>query len=647
MKLLIKALLLAILILFIGIQGSYSKPLPHVSKGNLDNDILYYISVDRFFDGESRNNIPNYAFSDHAQSDFQENYNQINRSLIQHTYDPTHRYPGMYWGGDLKGIIQKLDYLQDLGVTKLILSPIQDHANGVMYDPGRSWYLHTSLSGNDAGIDPFYAGISTSFQGHWTKDWYELDEHFRDPTDDETDRLGVLANLLDKAAARGIGVLLEMDLNSTSPVRSHQGYEPFQLQKSEQWLIDNGAIYRHGQLLAPYIDPLTLERDPAGWFHKPLEINYSHVTQNMLEQGQVDQLPDLNQDIPEVRSYLLEAIRFWLTFNQQSNPIAGFYFNDIPHIPLDFWKDLESVALSIDPDVMLISHYSGAGYTNRKAIKWYTNTDAYTWVNYSFSFSTRHFFERFRNWDGRTYVLRENILGQKGQYFNYSPAEKILHRILNPSESLEIPRSSLRHVQDQDARGWINFIEHPDQPRLLSQRPKVSDQAYASLLKFLFASPGVPMLLYGTETNLAVPYHIDHQGRYGVGGFPFNLPMMIWPGEPGWNQELFDLTRQLTHLRQQMPVLRYGSAEFLFPAGSRRDSDLFMLRRYQDCDPSRDCSAVLFAYSTFGGNFSLSPNLKGVTEVINLDNERVTTGEAPQFCLTLQPEESRILILKT
>ena len=32
--------------------------------GNLKNDVLYYIVVDRFFDGETENNIPNFAFTD-------------------------------------------------------------------------------------------------------------------------------------------------------------------------------------------------------------------------------------------------------------------------------------------------------------------------------------------------------------------------------------------------------------------------------------------------------------------------------------------------------------------------------------------------------------------------------------------------------
>lgn len=64
-------------------------------------ETIYFIIVDRFHDGDPSNNEgPN-----------------------PELYDPTRQKWGKYWGGDLQGIIEKLDYLKDMGVTAIWVSP--------------------------------------------------------------------------------------------------------------------------------------------------------------------------------------------------------------------------------------------------------------------------------------------------------------------------------------------------------------------------------------------------------------------------------------------------------------------------------------------------------------------------------------------
>ncbi len=60
-------------------------------------ETIYFIIVDRFFDGDSTNNEgPN-----------------------PQLYDLNKKKWGLYWGGDLQGIIDKLDYLKKMGVTAM------------------------------------------------------------------------------------------------------------------------------------------------------------------------------------------------------------------------------------------------------------------------------------------------------------------------------------------------------------------------------------------------------------------------------------------------------------------------------------------------------------------------------------------------
>lgn len=616
------------------------------AKGNLGNDVLYYIAVDRFFDGNPDNNIPDYAFPISGVDDKQRGYHLLNRSLIRYSYDPSHRYPGMYWGGDLEGIIQKLDYLEDLGVTKLVLSPIQDNANGVIYNPGGKNYIHSQVDPKQEEYSRFYAGVSAPFHGKWTKDWFEIDEHWRNPEDEAGDRFSVMRRLLEAARERGIGIILELGLNSTSPPGNGGSEQEFDLETSQQWIVDKGAVYRNRSPVAT--PPQTGEQSATGWFHPPVNINYLHATPKMLEKGAVGGLPDLDQEIPAVRDYLLDAVRFWLNFNRDRASIAGFYLDNIPNIGRKFWQELEATVSEIDPEAVLIGEYEGGGYKNRSAISWYTDMQDYALIDYDFSLSAAHFFEGQRGWDGRTYVLKEDALGRDGRYYNYPTPIYWLHRFFNPSESLEIPRSCLDRVADRDAWGWVSFIDSHDQPRILTGNPELLEAGYASLIEFIFTIPRVPLVMYGVETGLAVPYHIDHQGLFGVGGNPYNEPMMIWPGNPGWNETLFTTVRKLAHLRQTYPVLRYGNTRFLYPENSQADRDLFMLRELPECDiHEKNCAKVLYAYSTLGGDFDVS--LAEVGDVVRVENalsDEVPNPRDGLWSLHLEPEKSQMFLLR-
>ena len=65
-------------------------------------ETIYFLVVDRFYDGD------------------QDNSEGENSEL----YDPSRQEWGKYWGGDLQGVIDKLDYLKNMGVTALWLTPL-------------------------------------------------------------------------------------------------------------------------------------------------------------------------------------------------------------------------------------------------------------------------------------------------------------------------------------------------------------------------------------------------------------------------------------------------------------------------------------------------------------------------------------------
>jgi alpha-amylase len=127
---------------------------------------LYFLLIDRFNNGDTSND------------------NIIKRDK------PTGVLRG-FEGGDIRGIIQKLDegYFTSLGINAIWLSPVVEQIHGSV-DEG---------TGNTYG-----------FHGYWTKDWTAIDPSYGTRAD--------LKELVDKAHAKGIRIVLDAVINHTGPV---------------------------------------------------------------------------------------------------------------------------------------------------------------------------------------------------------------------------------------------------------------------------------------------------------------------------------------------------------------------------------------------------------------------------------------------
>lgn len=134
---------------------------------NWRNANIYFVMVDRFKNGD-----PNNDRSYGRQKDGKDEV-------------------GTFHGGDLKGVIDKLDYIQSLGTDALWLSPIVEQ-------------IHGFVGGGEKGSFPFYA-----YHGYWTRDFTKIDENFGQEED--------LALLVKEAHKRGMKVLLDAVVN-------HSGY---------------------------------------------------------------------------------------------------------------------------------------------------------------------------------------------------------------------------------------------------------------------------------------------------------------------------------------------------------------------------------------------------------------------------------------
>lgn len=133
-----------------------------------DEAVIYFMVTDRFFDGNNSNNAANGA-------------------------ETSGDNPGLYHGGDFKGVTDKLDYLKELGVNTIWITPIVENVKGV------------TVSGTGSSDVPFYAG----YHGYWASDFTKLNPALG--TDEEFE------TLIKTAHEKGMKIMVDVVVN-------HAGY---------------------------------------------------------------------------------------------------------------------------------------------------------------------------------------------------------------------------------------------------------------------------------------------------------------------------------------------------------------------------------------------------------------------------------------
>tara|TARA_R110001583_G_scaffold125319_3_gene276897 strand:- start:24498 stop:26333 length:1836 start_codon:yes stop_codon:yes gene_type:complete len=156
-----------------------------------------------------------------------------------------------FFGGDIQGIIDHLDYIQELGITGIYLTPITQGKSNHKYD---------------------------------TTDYLKVDPAFGD---DKTIKL-----LIEEAHKRSIKVMLDAVFN-------HIG------SSSKQWLdvLEHGKDSQYVDWF--YIDQFPLINESKRAHHSKEMLNYRAFSFS-------EYMPKLNTENPEVIEYLLEVGRYWV-----------------------------------------------------------------------------------------------------------------------------------------------------------------------------------------------------------------------------------------------------------------------------------------------------------------------------------------------
>ncbi len=243
-------------------------PLNHRGRfqGFSPADVMYLAMIDRFSDGDPSNNDP-------AQS----------RGI----YDRKNKF--YYHGGDLQGVIDRLPYLKDLGVTAVWLTPWYDN-----YDRLNQIELKEDKP-------------STGFHGYNPQDFYGVEEHFG--------TLEKLRELVDTAHRSGIKIIQDQVVNHTGPYHPWVDDPP-----TATWF--NGTKSNH------------LKNVFQTWvLHDPRPVE--NLKRETMEGWFLDFLPDLNQHDPEVSRYLIQNTLWWIG----TTGLDGIRMDTWQYVPNSFWRD--------------------------------------------------------------------------------------------------------------------------------------------------------------------------------------------------------------------------------------------------------------------------------------------------------------------
>ncbi len=267
-----------------------------VGDSNLDWDesIIYFMLTDRFFNGDTSNDDP---------------YNL--------NYDKSKR--GTYQGGDFKGITEKLDYLDKLGVNTIWISPVVEN---VKYDV-------RSVETNGESDQPYFG-----YHGYWASNFGELNPHFGSMDD--------FHNLIDEAHNRGIKIMVDVVLN-------HTGY---------------GLKEINGELAE--------DKRPAGYPTDADREKYSNILRQGANVGtdevvgELAGLPDVITEDPEVREQIIDWQTDWIekAKTDKGNTIDYFRVDTVKHVEDATWMAFKNAITEKMPQHKMIGEAWGASADN-------------------------------------------------------------------------------------------------------------------------------------------------------------------------------------------------------------------------------------------------------------------------------------------
>lgn len=466
--------------------------------------VFYQIFVDRFSNGDISNNVVD------------REYIYINEPVS--SVKDWEKYPAQmgvreFYGGDLKGIMNKLDYLQDLGVEVLYLNPIFVSPSNHKYDTQDYDYVdpHLTTLAQDGGEVLEEGDMNNA---HATK-------YIRRVTDIRNLEASnaFFIKFVEEVHDRGMKIILDGVFN-------HCG-------SFNKWL-DRECIYEQEE---NYEKGAYISADsPYRSFFKFFEEDWPYNKKYDGWWGH-DTLPKLNyEESPKLVQYIMRVAKKWVSHPYNVDGWRLDVAADLGHTTAynhKFWQEFRCVVKEANPNALILAEHYG------DATPWVSGGEWDSVMNYDAFMEPITWF--LTGMEKHSDISRPELIGNTEAF--WSSMQKYAVRFTCPS--LQVAMNELSNhdhsrflTRTHERIGRVTFSS----PQQANEGIRIHRMMAAVIFQMTWI--GAPTVYYGDEA--------------GVCGWtdPDNRRTYPWGNE---NRELIQCHREMIRIHKDYEVFRTGS----------------------------------------------------------------------------------------
>ncbi len=435
------------------------------------------------------------------------------------------------YGGDLQGVLERLDYLEDLGINAIYFNPLFESPSHHKYDA--SMYHHID---NNFGPDPLKD----------RKIW-----NTETPSDPSTwqwstaDRL--FLKVLEECHRRGIKVIIDGVFN-------HVGYTFWAFQ--DVLKNQEKSPFRDWFIIQQWDNPATPESEFVyqGW-------------------NSVRDLPEIREDengpVEGPRQHIHAIVKRWMDPNGDGDPsdgIDGWRLDVAEKVHMNFWKAFRQWVKEINPDAYLTGEVWWEDWLHNKmynAAPWLQGDIFDAVMNYRWGRAVKKFVIDIENKISPT-DFADSIRAIMNDY-----PEQNFYVLQNLIDSHDMERLASQIVNPD---GWLDHGGNPAQNiQFKVRKPDSLERTKQKLVAGIqMTCPGAPMIYYGDEAGMwggddpdcRKPMLWPELSYEPEMSHPYGLPRPV--DQVQFEVEIFDWYKKLIHIRKENKILSKGSINFFY-----------------------------------------------------------------------------------
>lgn len=368
------------------------------------------------------------------------------------------------YGGDLQGVLDKLEYLQRLGVNAIYFNPLFESPSLHKYDATMYHHIDNNFGPDPAGDRRIWQSEDPADPRTWQ--WTSADKLF--------------LKLIEEAHRRGIRIIIDGVFN-------HVGMTFWAFEDVRK----NGekSKYKDWFIINQFDDPATEENEfrYAGWFG-------------------VRELPELREDenglVQGVRGHIHQIVKRWMDPNGDGDPsdgIDGWRLDVADMVALPFWRDFRNWVKEINPNAYITGEVWWEDYANEKmynASKWLAGDAFDAVMNYRFARECGSFFKAKGRKISATEFMRrlDSLRAEYRSEVNYvlmnllgsHDTDRLASQIVNADTRYDGSETSVPNNKNYDVRKPNEF--------------ELQTQKLMALCQMTYL--GAPMVYYGDEAGM-------------------------------------------------------------------------------------------------------------------------------------------------